>query len=108
VSEVLSAVVPLWSEIAGAAQKQCESGTGTVASAPYLRSKAYCESKIYAGLLWLDIVPGCDNCADMGTKQIPLIPEFEKKDGVLSGTAPFLFESEEVTQLLLKQARAAR
>jgi hypothetical protein len=121
VSEVLSAVVPLWSEIAGAAhpavrvfidnkaaKKQCESGTDTVASAPYLRSKAYCESKIYAGLLWLDFVPGCDNGADMGTKQIPFIPEFEKKDGVLSGTAPFLFESEEVTQLLLKQARAAR
>jgi hypothetical protein len=48
-SEVLSAVVPLWSEIAGAghpavrvfidnkaAKKQCESGTDTVASAPYL------------------------------------------------------------------------
>lgn len=121
VSEVLSSVVPLWSEIAGAehpavrvfidnkaAKKQCESGTDTVASAPYLRSKAYCESKIYAGLLWLDFVPGCDNGADMGTKQIPFIPEFEKKDGVLSGTAPFLFESEEVTKLLLTQARAAR
>jgi len=48
-SEALSAVVPLWSEIAGAghpavrvfidnkaAKKQCESGTDTVASAPYL------------------------------------------------------------------------
>jgi hypothetical protein len=43
----------------------------------------------------------------MGTKQIPFIPEFDKKDGVLSGTAPFLFESEEVTELLPKQARAA-
>ena len=41
------------------------------------------------GIVGLDFVPGCDNGADMGTKQIPFIPEFEKKDGVLSGTAQF-------------------
>jgi hypothetical protein len=44
----------------------------------------------------------------MGTKQICDTAEFVKKDGVLSGTAPFLFESEEVTSILLKQAHAAR
>ena len=48
------------------AKKQCESGTDTVASAPYLRCKSYCESKIYEGLLWLDLVPGEQNGADMG------------------------------------------
>ena len=52
-----------------AAKKQCESGTDTGASAPYLRNKAYCESKIYARLMWLDFVPGSDNSADMGTKR---------------------------------------
>ena len=117
ISEALSAIVPLWSEISGAAHppvrvfidnkaamKQCESGTDTAASAPYLRSKAYCESKIYAGLMWLDFVPGCDNSADMGTKQIRSTAEFEKKDGVLSGTAPFLFESAEVTRILHQKA----
>ena len=30
--------------------------------------------------------------------------EFEKKDGVLSGTAPFLFESAEVTRILHQKA----
>ena len=83
-AEVIASVVPLWSEIAGAmhppvrvcidnkgAKKQCESGTDTVASAPYLRCKSYCESKIYAGLLWLDLVSGEQIGADMGTKQIP-------------------------------------
>ena len=117
IAEALSAIVPLWSEIAGAAHpavrvfmdnkaaiKQCASGTDTAASAPYLRSKAYCESKIYAGLMWLDFVPGCDNSADMGTKQVRSTAEFEKKDGVLSGAAPFLFESATVTRLLHNKA----
>ena len=51
-----------------------------------------------------DFVPGCDNSADMGTKQIRSTAEFEKKDGVLSGTAPFLFESAEVTHILHQKA----
>ena len=120
-AEVLSAVVPLWSEIAGvvhptvrvlidnkAAKKQCESGTDTVASAPYVRSKAYCESKIYSGLMWLDLVPGKENCSDMGTKQIRDTPEFVTKDGILSGKTPFLFESAEVARILLKQTQLGR
>jgi hypothetical protein len=52
-----------------AAKGQFESGTDR-ASAPYLRSEAYFESKIYAGLMWLDIAPGGENSADMGTKPI--------------------------------------
>jgi hypothetical protein len=44
----------------------------------------------------------------MGTKQIPFVLEFEKKDEVLSSTAQFLFEGKEVMQLLLKQVRATR
>ena len=120
-SEVLSAIVPLWSEIAGAAhpvvrvfidnkaaKKQCESGTDTGASAPYLRNKAYCESKIYARLMWLDFVPGSDNSADMGTKQIRSVAEFNKKDGVLTGTSPFLFESAAVSELMTNRVRGLR
>ena len=72
-------------------KKQCESGTGTVASAPYLRCKSYCESTIYAGLLWLDLVPGVENGADMGTKQNRNTPEFLRKDGLLSGRALYLY-----------------
>ena len=70
-AEVIASSVPQWSEIAGAmhppvrvcidnkgAKKQCEIGTGTVASAPYLRCKSCCASKTNAGLLWPDLVPG--------------------------------------------------
>ena len=85
-----------------AAKSQCQSGTDTVASAPYLRSKSYCESKIYAGLMWLDLVSGTENGSDMATKQIRDTAEFLKKDGILCGKAPFLFESAEVTRILLK------
>ena len=86
------------------AKKQCESGTGTVASAPYLRCKSYCESKTYAGLLWPDLVPGEENGADMGTKQIRDTPEFVRKGGLLTGRAPYLFSS---AQVLRTQHRTA-
>jgi len=38
-----------------AAKKQRKIGTDTAASAPYMRKKAYCESKIKVGLMWLGI-----------------------------------------------------
>jgi hypothetical protein len=116
-AEVIASVVPLWSEIAGAmhppvrvcidnkgAKKQCESGTDTVASAPYLRCKSYCESKIYEGLLWLDLVPGEQNGADMGTKQIRDTSEFIRKDGLLSGRVPSMFPSAEVLHIQHRMA----
>jgi len=115
ITEALMAIVQLWSGIAGAvhpvvrvpidnkaAKRQCESGTDSMASAPYLRCKSYCESKIYGGLMWLDLVHGTENGSDMGTKQIRSTAEFVKKDGVLCGSAPFLFESAEVTRILKK------
>jgi hypothetical protein len=117
-AEVIASVVPLWSEIAGAmhppvrvcidnkgAKTQCASGTDTVASAPYLRCKSYCESKIYAGLMWLDLVPGEQNVADMGTKQIRDTSEFIRKDGILSGQAPGMFPSAEVLRIQHRLAR---
>ena len=39
----------------------------SAASAPYLRSKRYKESKIYSGLMSLDLVPGGNNPSDLGT-----------------------------------------
>ena len=108
-AEVIASVVPLFSEIAGAmhppvrvyidnkrAKKQCESGTGT---APYLRCKSYWESKNYAGLLWLDLVSGEKNGADMDTKQIRDTPVFVRKDGLLIGRASYLFPSAEVLRI---------
>jgi len=117
-AEVLSAVVPLWSELAGArhpavrcmidnkgAKRQVESGTDGAASAPYLRSKCYTECKIYSGLMWMDLVPGEKNGADLVTKQVRDTPEFIEKDGIVSGKQPFLHESAEVSRMLLKQNR---
>jgi hypothetical protein len=114
-AEVLAAVVPLWCELAGArhpavrcmvdnkgAKKQVESGTDSVSSAPYLRSKAYAEGKIYAGLMWMDLIPGEENGADMATKQVRDTTEFQKKDGIISGSAPFLFASAEVSRMLMR------
>jgi hypothetical protein len=117
-AEVLAAVVPLWSELASArhpavrcmidnkgAKRQVESGTDTAASAPYLRSKCYAECKIYSGLMWVDLVPGGQNGADLLTKQVRDTSEFKEKDGIVSGRQPFLHESAEVTRMLLKQGR---
>ena len=114
-AEVLASVVPLWSELAGArhpavrcmvdnkgAKKQVESGTDSVASAPYLRSKAYAEGKIYAGIMWMDLVPGEENGADMATKQVRDTTEFLKKDGIISGSAPFLYTSAEVVRMMMR------
>jgi hypothetical protein len=58
--------------------------------------------------MWLDIVPGGENSADTGAKQIRFTVNFVKKGGVFSGAAPFQFESEDATRILLKQAPAAR
>jgi hypothetical protein len=117
-AEVLAAVVPLWSELAGArhpavrclidnkgAKRQIESGTDTAASAPYLRSKCYAECKLYSGLMWLDLVPGEKNGADMATKQVRDTAEFKEKDGIISGSRPFLHESAEITRILKKLGR---
>ena len=67
-----------------------------------MRSK-YRESKIYVVLMWLDLVPGTENRSDMATKQIRDTVEFIKTDGILCGKAPFLFESAEVTRILLSR-----
>ena len=111
-AELLSFVVVLWSELAGAAhppvrclidnkaaKKQLESGVDTSASASYLKPKRYCESKIYAGLMWLDFIPGVENFADVGTKQVRDTKEFLRKDGILSGRAPRMFETEELARM---------
>ena len=44
----------------------------------------------------------------MATKQIRDTAEFLKKDGILCGKAPFLFESAEVTRILLEQKSSSR
>jgi hypothetical protein len=85
------------------AKRQIESGTDTVASAPYLRSKNYAECKIYSGLMWMDLVPGEKNGADLATKQVRDTAEFKEKGGIVSGKQPFLYESAEVNRMIGKR-----
>ena len=81
------------------AKKQCESGTDSVASAPYLRSRSYAESKIYSGLMFLDLVPGDENPSDLGTKQVRSTDEFKRKVKVISGKEPHLYMSAGVLRI---------
>ena len=114
-TEVLSFIIPLWSELTGVvhppvrclidnttAKKQMENGVDSVASASYLKHCRYVESRVYSGLLWFDYIPGKENFADVGTKQVRDTTEFLYKDGIISGRAPVLFETEEMS-LALKQ-----
>ena len=118
-AELLKGVVHIWSEFAGVrhpcvramidnkgAMTQCESGTDSVASAPYVRSKCFVESKIYSGLMWLDLVPGPVNPSDMATKQVRSTAEFTTKSDVLSGRNPHLYESAGVLAILAKKRRS--
>ena len=115
IAETLQAVVPVWEELFGVkhpsvrvmvdnkgAKKQVEAGADNAASAAYIRCKRYAESKIYSALMWMDHVPGEENPADMATKQVRDTSEFEKKNGVISGEKPYLFESAEIAAIKRK------
>ena len=115
-TEVLSFIVPLWCELTGVvhppvrclidnttAKKQMENGIDSVASASYLKHRRYVESRVYSGLLWFDYIPGCENFADVGTKQVRDTAEFLYKDGIISGHAPTMFETEEISIALQKK-----
>ena len=80
-----------------------ENGIDSVASASYLKHRRYVESRVYSGLLWFDYIPGCENFADVGTKQVRDTAEFLYKDGIISGHAPTMFETEEMSIALLKK-----
>ena len=109
-TEMLSFIVPLWCELTGVvhppvrclidnttAKKQMENGIDSLASASYLKHRRYVESRVYSGLLWFDHIPGSENFADLGTKQVRDTAEFLRKDGVISGRSPAMYETEEMS-----------
>jgi hypothetical protein len=109
----LKAVVSLWNSMMGVAHKpvrtmidnkgakhQVECGADSASSAPYARCCRYVENAIYSGLMWMDLVPGEENPADMATKQVRSTAEYLRKDGVLCGTEPTLYTSTEVARCL--------
>ena len=113
-AQTLEYVVSLWSELAGSrhetvrcimdnqtAIKHVTKGADSPAAAPYLRHKRMVEEKVYRGLMWFDFLRGKDSVADILTKQVRSLPEFKTKDGVISGYAPRIFETEAVSRILL-------
>jgi histone deacetylase 1/2 len=116
ITEILSSIVPLWCELTGVvhppvrclidnvtAKKQVENGVDTPAAASYHKHVRYVESRVYSCLLWFDPVPGSENYADVGTKQVRDTAEFLRKDGIISGCAPSMYETEEMTLALQNQ-----
>ena len=51
-------------------------------------------------MLWLDLVPGLHNPADVLTKQPKAISKFQAKSGVLCGSVLHLYESAAVLKVL--------
>ena len=87
---------------------QVSNGTDTRASAPYKRAQAYTEEKVCNGLMWMDLIPGIHNPSDMASKQPKSVPDFEWKNGVLSGSSPTLFESAEVIRIKCAASAGSR
>ena len=111
----LEYVIQLWSEIAGikhgmvrcvmdnqTAVRQVTSGTDSPAAAPYLRTCRMIEEKVYSNMIWWDFVHGEKNIADILTKQVRATPEFQLKDGAISGIRPKIFGSERVKKFTMK------
>ena len=73
---------------------------GAKRCASYKRAHFYAEDAVGSSLLWLDLVPGFNNPADVLTKQPKVVSEFLAKPGVLCGSAPHLYENAAVLKAL--------
>ena len=67
--------------------------------ASYKRAHFYSEDAVDSGLIWLDFIPGESNPADILTKHVACIGEFEAKNGVACGSSPHLYESAAVRKI---------
>ena len=79
---------------------QIEHGMDARRCASYKRAHFYAEDAVGSSLLWLDLVPGFNNPADVLTKQPKVVSEFLAKSGVLCGSAPHLYQSAAVLKVL--------
>jgi hypothetical protein len=75
-------------------------GMDAKASAPIKRAQQAAEEATEQGVIWLDLVPGLENPADICTKNIGNIGEFHQKNGVVCGSQPDLYESKDVLAIL--------
>ena len=60
----------------------------------------YVEDALDSGLIWLDFIPGTQNPSDLLTKNTANIADFDRKVGILNGSAPYLYESSTVRKIL--------
>ena len=75
-------------------------GMDAKASAPMKRAQQAAEEATEQGLIWLDLVPGSVNPADVLTKNLGNIAEFNYKNRVVCGSQPHLHESADVLAIL--------
>ena len=111
--ELVRALTGLWGEFMHAdhgcvrvlddsrpAISQVLHGMDSQKCASYKRAHFYSEDAVDSGLIWLDFIPGESNPADILTKHVACIGEFEAKNGVACGSSPHLYESAAVRKIL--------
>ena len=73
------------------------SGMDAITPAPIRRAQFAVEEATEQEIIWLDLVPGKENSADLCTKNIG---EFQAKKGTLSGSEPHLYETGNVQRII--------
>jgi hypothetical protein len=66
----------------------------------YRRVQFYVEDSVGQGLMWVDKVPTEDNIADIGTKQVTPVQQFEKLRDIVQGVRPTLVLTKKVREIL--------
>jgi len=75
-------------------------GMDAKASAPIKRAQRGAEEAVEQGIVWLDLVPGTKNPADLCTKNLANIGEFHEKNGIICGSELFRYENKDVRAIL--------
>jgi len=64
------------------------------------RIQFYIEDNQRKGIIWIDKVPTTDNIADLGTKQVKPIEQFEKLRDRANGKTPYVYMGAKVKDIL--------
>jgi len=72
----------------------------TKVSTPIKRAQRGAKEAVKQGVVWLDLVPGTKNPADLCTKALANIGEFHEKNVIICGSEPFLYESKDIRAIL--------
>ena len=75
-------------------------GMDTKVSTPIKRAQRGAKEAVKQGVVWLDLVPGTKNPADLCTKNLAIIGEFPEKNGIIFGSKPLLYESKGARAIL--------